>query len=111
MTGIKEVVLKAEECYKPLYTITRTTSPYADIDKDENKTKDETLMRINDTAANKKFESIHVKPWSEGGLKAFCLHSIYKLVRLIQVSTWFYFFPYVVFFMSYLIPYHFRVLD
>jgi hypothetical protein len=43
MTGTKEVVIKAEDSYKPLYTITRTTSPYAVLKEEENKTKDDTL--------------------------------------------------------------------
>jgi hypothetical protein len=34
-----------------------------------------------------------------------CLHAIYKLVRVVEVSFWFYFLPYTVLFGSYLIPY------
>lgn len=180
MTNTKEVVLKAEDSYSKLYTITRTTSPYADLKKEENKTIDDTLKLSQEVKIKavsydnrsdfldileaefeerkkifgedlvyhlnfsewidaelvnidklfkdqrekekfkkwmkwkkrnvtlydaKKFQWIHVNPYAEGGLKFWCMRAIYKFVRLFHVSIWFYFAPYSVMFLSFMVPY------
>jgi hypothetical protein len=46
-----------------------------------------------------------VSPKKEGGFKFFFMYAIYKFIRMIQVSLWFYFFPYTVLFGSFLVPF------
>jgi hypothetical protein len=109
MTGTKEIVLLAEEIYRPLYTITRTTSAYANsVDfRNRHTTQDETLeLLMKNPDEFEKFKYFHVEPKLEGGCKAWCMHAVYKFVRLFQVSFWYYFAPYSVLFLSYAIPYY-----
>ena len=89
--------------YKDLYTIKRTTSYNARRNK-QNKLVDPT-----------------VPPFLKSELKTFkidfmdrtyfhmLLRGVYKILRIIQITVWFYFMPFLALIGSYIVPYYFQV--
>lgn len=99
-TPVKEII-ETPENYEDLYKITRTSCRFASA-TDENKNEDDTVP-----ASMEKNDYFGITFVSRGPVRM-ALRLIYKVFRVLLISLWFYFMPFVAMLGSYLVPYFIR---
>ena len=70
---------------------------------------DKSLSIIRDFDRNDNYGLLtKVRVFEEMGWAGFVLRAIYKIMRVFQVSVWFYFLPFLALLGSYFVPYYYK---
>jgi len=97
---INKSIVEDAGSYEDLYKITRTTSRNA-VESNRNALSDDTIPR------NMNNKPVFIKEvLGKRGPVRILLRLIYKTLRVVQISLWFYFLPFIALLGSYLVPYY-----
>ena len=98
-------LINEPDSFEDLYTIQITTSRYANPEVTDTTKLDDDTYTEKDPITSKPIERSYKLLWSDRSFGQKLLRMIYKLFRVLQITVWFYFLPFVVLLGSYFVPY------